>query len=261
MIDPKKTQKLIAIYKQGGPQAVLFAKLFSDLVEKIANVKGATGDKGLKGDRGMKGDRGETGRQGLIGQRGPTGDKGDRGDVGADGAPGERGEAGDPGMDGSSDTPNQVIAKINKGTEQIDASRVKNIPTVIEKREMPNISLFPGRNSGSPLQIMEDSENRGQDVRRINFVGATVTRVGDGNVDVEFAAQSSTTPLESDETPDGNRTVFTFSTATAQPTFIVSDNAHMRATTKSGTVNWTWNAGTKQATMIIPPQEDIVAIP
>lgn len=62
------------------------------------------------------------------------------------------------------------------------------------------------------------------------------------------------------ETPNGVRTVFTFSTSTAQPTFIVSDNAMMQATTKSGTVNWTWNAGLKQATMTIPPQDDIVGI-
>ena len=68
------------------------------------------------------------------------------------------------------------------------------------------------------------------------------------------------TVLQPTETPDGSRKVFTFAAATGQPTFIVSDNATMQATTKSGTVNWTWNAGTLQATMTIPPQDDIVAI-
>lgn len=68
------------------------------------------------------------------------------------------------------------------------------------------------------------------------------------------------TVLQPTETPNGVRKVFTFSTATAQPTFIVSDNAMTQAVTKSGTVNWTWSSGSKQATMTIPPQDDIVGI-
>lgn len=68
------------------------------------------------------------------------------------------------------------------------------------------------------------------------------------------------TVLQPTETPNGSRTVFTFSTATSQPTFIVSDNAMTQAVTKSGTVNWTWNSGTLQATMTIPPNDDIVGI-
>lgn len=68
------------------------------------------------------------------------------------------------------------------------------------------------------------------------------------------------TVLTATETPNGIRTVFTFPSATAQPTFIVSDNAMTRATTAAGTVNWTWSSGTLQATMTIPPIDDIVAI-
>lgn len=68
------------------------------------------------------------------------------------------------------------------------------------------------------------------------------------------------TVLQPTETPNGVRTVFTFSAAVSQPTFIVSDNAMMQATSKSGTVNWTWNSGASQATMTIPPNDDIVGI-
>lgn len=68
------------------------------------------------------------------------------------------------------------------------------------------------------------------------------------------------TTLLPTETPNGARTTFTFATATGQPTFIVSDNALMQATTKSGTINWTWNGGLTQATMTIPPQDDIIGI-
>lgn len=68
------------------------------------------------------------------------------------------------------------------------------------------------------------------------------------------------TTLSPTETPNGSLTVFTFSAATSQPTFIVSDNAMMQAITKSGTVNWAWNNGAKQATMTIPPVDDIIGI-
>lgn len=68
------------------------------------------------------------------------------------------------------------------------------------------------------------------------------------------------TTLAPTETPNGILTVFTFATATAQPSFIVSDNAMMQATTKAGTVNWTWSSGPLQATMTIPPQDDIIGI-
>ncbi len=68
------------------------------------------------------------------------------------------------------------------------------------------------------------------------------------------------TTLQPTETPNGTLTVFTFPTSTGQPTFIVEDNAMMQAVTKSGTVNWTWNNGLQQATMTIPPQDDIVGI-
>lgn len=68
------------------------------------------------------------------------------------------------------------------------------------------------------------------------------------------------TVLQPTETPNGVRTVFTLSTATGQPTFVISDNAMMQATSKAGTVNWTWNGGTLQVTMTIPPQDDLVGI-
>lgn len=68
------------------------------------------------------------------------------------------------------------------------------------------------------------------------------------------------TTLVPTETPNGVITVFTFPTATGQPTFIISDNAMMQAVTKSGTINWTWNNGALQATMTIPPVDDIIGI-
>ncbi len=70
----------------------------------------------------------------------------------------------------------------------------------------------------------------------------------------------SFTVIPATETPDMSNTIFTFPTATAQPSFIISDNALMRPVTASGDVNWTWNNVLKQATLSVPPNEDIVAI-
>ena len=58
-------------------------------------------------------------------------------------------------------------------------------------------------------------------------------------------------------TVDGINASFTF---TELPTVIVSDHAHYKQTNKSGTTNWTWNAGTLTATMTIPPTEDIYGL-
>lgn len=68
------------------------------------------------------------------------------------------------------------------------------------------------------------------------------------------------TQLTATETPDGTITVFTFAAASAQPSYLIVDNVWMRSTTKSGSVNWTWNAGSKQAALTIPPNEDIVGV-
>ena len=92
----------------------------------------------------------------------------------------------------------------------------------------------------------------------LKFPGATITRNNDTVTIIPGAG--SLTALQATETPDGNQTVFTFSAATAQPSYIRADNVLLKPTSKSGTVNWTWNSGTKQATLTVPPQDDIEAI-
>lgn len=77
----------------------------------------------------------------------------------------------------------------------------------------------------------------------------------------EYSSSSGgLTEISATETPNGVITVFTFPSATAQPSFIISDNVMMKATTASGTVNWTWNSGTLQATLTIAPTNDIRAL-
>lgn len=77
---------------------------------------------------------------------------------------------------------------------------------------------------------------------------------------ISSSGGSGFTELTATETPNGSTTVFTFAAAASQPSYVVSDNVWMKATSKAGTVNWTWNNGTKKATMTVPPVDDLYAI-
>lgn len=68
---------------------------------------------------------------------------------------------------------------------------------------------------------------------------------------------SSITELTATGTVNGVNTAFTFAQL---PTYIVSDHAWYKQTNKSGTTNWTWNAGTLTATLTIAPTEDIFGV-
>lgn len=86
----------------------------------------------------------------------------------------------------------------------------------------------------------------------------TITANADGSQTISSSGGGSGfTALVATETPNGALTVFTFAAAAVQPSYIVSDNVWMKAVTKSGTVNWTWNGGLKRATLSVPPQDDI----
>ncbi len=90
--------------------------------------------------------------------------------------------------------------------------------------------------------------------------GIAISTDTNGKVVITNTSTGGFTTLAPTETPDGSTTVFTFAAATAQPSFIISDNVWLQAVTKKGTINWTWNAGLKQATMTVPPQDAILGI-
>lgn len=106
-------------------------------VIKIKGDKGEKGDKGDKGDEGKagpegkqgpKGDNGEDGKEGPEGKEGrvgPMGAQGPQGEQGKPGAVGKKGDKGEKGDDGSADTGTEIVAKINAGEDQIDASKIK----------------------------------------------------------------------------------------------------------------------------------------
>lgn len=87
----------------------------------------------------------------------------------------------------------------------------------------------------------------------------TITNVNGRKV-ISAAGGSGFTALAATETPNGSLTVFTFAGASAQPSYLRVDNVWVKAVSASGTVNWTWNNGTKKATLAVAPQDDIEGI-
>lgn len=246
----------------------------------------------LRGKRGERGDMGakpiagidyplpKDGKDGIDGINGKDGKNGKDGREGKDAKTIEipeiaervirllpkseiiSGKDGINGKDGSPDSPKEIIEKINKARgEKIKKNKIEGFDDIESYARSANDKiqkyLLMG---GSTLMKLQSNGTPLGDFSTLNFVNGTVTNTkGTANF-TSLGGGGGFTTLAPTETPDGITTVFTFSTATAQPTFIVSDNAMMQATTKSGVVNWTWNAGAKQATMTLPPNEDIIGI-
>jgi len=113
-----------------------------NLLEKYENLEELIDAKAQKKLIEMKGEKGEPGIPGKAGQsiqgpEGPIGTKGERGDkgyfvIGPPGPPGERG------IDGSPDTGEEIVKKINileiVSEKQIDASHIKNLPKAERER-------------------------------------------------------------------------------------------------------------------------------
>lgn len=114
----------------------------------------------------------------------------------------------------------------------------------------------------SAIAIKQSGTLKVQSAATLNFTGAgapTITHDQAGVTSLSFASGGGggLTALTATETPNGSITIFTFSAASAQPTYLVVDNVWMKATSKAGTVNWTWNGGTKKATLAVPADDDI----
>jgi hypothetical protein len=114
---------------------------------EILTIKGEKGDKGDTGEIGEKGDKGDTGPQGSKGLKGDKGEKGEKGKDGIDGKDGES-IIGPAGKDGSPDTGEQIIDKINDSEGEIDSERIKGLNDSIKKlenRPTGSRGLFGGR--------------------------------------------------------------------------------------------------------------------
>ena len=110
-----------------------------------------------------------------------------------------------------------------------------------------------------PIQIFNSSGTVIDTVARNIKFGAnlTTTRSSDGVITVTASGGSGFTALAATETPNGSRTTFTFAGASAQPSYLVVDNVWLKAISAAGNTNWSWNNGTKVATVTIPPNDDV----
>lgn len=162
-----------------------------------------------------------------------------------------------------------VVPKPKDGTPGKDAvidhdEIVNKVVDVLTKKKKLSIKHLGDFTDGleqtmRPIRSMMAGFRGGGDVVTAGS-NITITTDSNGKKVITGAAGSGFTELSATEIPDSSITVFTFALASAQPSYIVSDNVWQKATSKAGTVNWTWNAGTKKATMTIAPQDDIYAI-
>ena len=141
-----------------------------------------------------------------------------------------------------------------QGDDRLDKSAIRGLDDLEKK---VNNTLVIGNAPGTGLANSSGNIGRFQ---YLKFPGATITTLDDTATVTVSGGGGGFTALQSTETPDGSIAVFTFPTAIAQPSYIRSDNVLLKATSKSGTVNWTWSAGAKQATLTVPPTDDIEAI-
>lgn len=151
------------------------------------------------------------------------------------------------GKDGSPDTPDQIVEKIHRSNKKIKIEHIEGLDKTLRG---VNMSLREKNKLAREFGGGGDLVAAGS--------GVTITEIN--HQKVISATGGSVTYLEPTETPDGNIKIFTFTAAAAQPSSVLSDGVRMKAVTKNGIVNWTWNNSLKQATMTIPPENDIEAI-
>lgn len=141
---------------------------------------------------------------------------------------------------------NKITAKINTTENSIDPKVIIGLKDWMSKAERAITSKAPAKYYG------------GGDVVQAG-TNVTVTRQNGKRV-ISSTGGSGLTALYATEVPDGIITVFTFALASTKPQYIVYDNVWMRETTAFGTTNWSWDNALKQATLALPPVDDIWAV-
>ncbi len=179
-------------------------------------------------------------------------------------------EDGKPGKDADEEKIIQTVLAQIKLPKQKDAiidtvQLRENLGIKKLEDDFKRIASMPHGRAGwgaHPLLIQNSSGKVIDKIARIiKFsTNLTTTRSLDGVVTVTASGGSGFTTLTATETPNGVITVFTFAAASAQPSYLVIDNVWMKATSAAGTVNWTWNNGTKKATLTIPATDDLWAL-
>lgn len=121
---------------------------------------------------------------------------------GIDGIPGPKG------LDGSPDTGDQIIEKINGASTLISPTAIKDFETEVKKQ-----TLSTGARAGwgaHPLQIQGTGTTKTKVARVINFTGATVSQSRDGVTTVAVSA-SGANPQTPSGAVNGSNVTFTVS--------------------------------------------------
>lgn len=251
---PTQSEKLNALRRLRDPNYAM-AEVLGLVMGKVQSIKGEPGYTPVKGkdyfteeevrsvisyiesriQKPADGKNGVDGKDGAIGPRGPKGEsiKGEKGDTGA---PGKNG------VDGKNAEP------IDR--DKLIADTIQALVDTPEWKSMTNLALYS----------KYDQRWKGSGHLVAAGTNVTIEEVDGQQVISSVGGGGGLTALSSTEVPDESTTVFTFPLASAQPSYLIVDNVWMRATTKAGTVNWTWNAGAKQATLSVPPMDEILGI-
>lgn len=203
--------------------------------------------------RGKQGEKGEPGTNGKDGKQGTKGEKGDKGDMGFRG---EKGDAGDSVLLEDIEAivlplipeptvipelaPKDLIEKINKAkTAKIKRERVEGFDEIegLAKSANRNVQNFIslGGNRQTKLQLNGVQVATGADT--LNFVGGTLTPVGDGTT-VSYTPPSSGGGGSGYQAPLSGGLTGTNTWSTA-PNVLVIDGTSKQKTQTDGTVNWT----------------------
>ena len=215
------------------------------LLETVLAMEKLQGAKGDKGDTPMKGTDYFTPEEiqafldylhaqvkdGVDGKDGEKGASGARGATGKDGYTPVRG----------------VDYWTRQDIEELVAAVVSKLPKPSIKKEVAKPISY---------KDLTDAPDVSDLPKLVAFLKAGGFRGGAGAA----SSGGGFTTIVPTETPNGTLTVFTYPSATAQPSFINLDGAMQPATAKSGTIYWTWNAGAKQATCTVPPNDTATAI-
>lgn len=141
----------------------------------------------------------------------------------------------------------KVFEELHKGKRKLSVKHIGDFTDGLEQTMRPIRSMIAGFRGGG------DVVTAGSNI--------TITTDSNGKKVITGLSGAGFTPLTATETPDGSITVFTFALASTQPSFILADGVWKEPTDQDGvTVNWTWDAGTKKATLTIPPISGIKGI-
>jgi hypothetical protein len=150
-----------------------------------------------------------------------------------------------------------ALESIQPEDEQLNIEAIRGLKEILEKLENKIGGKTTIIGGNHPLSTLPDVNASGIADGQVLAWSASLGR---WEAVTPSTGSGGFTQLSATEIPNGSTTIFTFASASAKPSFVISDNVWLKATTKSGSVNWTWNSGSKQATLSIPPNEDILAI-